>query len=255
MNMYSVVITTHKRPELLRRAIQSVKDQTYGNTQIILVSDIGCPDTYTIASTMLNGSDIFVQRASSPGPAQSRNVGIRNATGDYVIFLDDDDALSANYLANAEAHAKAGEVLYTDFHVVFERFENGAALPLEVERRTLAEKQIDELYVKNFIPAPCLVYPLEAISNLSFDNDLVLNEDWDFILNVLSTTPLHHVPIDGPIIYTRVVADNRGRKNDHLLVDTYRTIYKNRPAPSPELKLARQSFFASIGLSAALADL
>ena len=76
----------------------------------------------------------------------------------------------------------------------------------------------------------------------------MLNEDWDFILNVMRDCSLRHMPIDGPIITTRIDADNRGRTNDHMLIQTYLKIYGKCPAPSLEQKLARQSLFHSVGI-------
>jgi len=252
---FSVIITTHNRPVLLSRAIQSVKAQMQPGDEIIVVSDVYCPDTAQVVSSLLDGQHIYVQRKGQAGPAESRNLGITLARGDLVIFLDDDDALSGQYLANARTLSNGSDVLYVDYFAVWERIENGIPVPVSGERRSLGVTPLASIYAKNFIPPACLVYPRGAVAGRRFDPELILNEDWDFILNVMTGAGLRHVPIDGPIVYTRETIDNRGRNNDHRLVDTYRTIYKNRPAPTQDQKLARQSFFASCGLTASLADL
>jgi glycosyltransferase involved in cell wall biosynthesis len=252
---YCVVITTHERPLLLTRAIRSVKAQHAGRVQIVLVSDIACEATQRVASALLGGDDIFVQRGGRPGPAESRNIGIKLAGADFVIFLDDDDALAPNYLRDAERRATSEAVLYTDFHAILERVEPDGFTPVAGERRSLADRAVEDLWVKNFIPPACLVYPIGALRGRRVEPDLVLNEDWDFILNILADYPFTHVPIDGPLVYTRDVADNRGNRNNHLLEATYRAIYRNRPAPTPALKHARQAFLAANGIGADLADL
>jgi len=255
MARFCVVITTHERPLLLTRAIRSVKARQADAVQIILVSDVVCEATQRVASSLLDGDDIFVQRGGHKGPAESRNIGIRLADADFVIFLDDDDALGPTYLRDAALHATADTVLYTDFHAILERVEPQGYVPVAGERRSLANRVVEDLHVKNFIPPACLVYPLAALRGRRVDRDLVLNEDWDFILNILADFPFRHVPIDGPVIYTRDVADNRGNRNNHLLEQTYRAIYRNRPAPTPALKRARQAFLAANGIAAALDDL
>lgn len=254
MARYSVVITTHLRPGLLARAVRSVKAQA-GAPQVVLVSDASCPDTDRLAAELLGGDDVYARRHGLPGPAESRNLGMRAADGDYLIFLDDDDALAPGFLASAADRADPGAVLYADYISVLERLEDGRPVPVSGERRSLAGAELDAIHVKNFIPLPCLIYPAAAVRGRRVEPSLALNEDWDFILNVVAEVPLRHVAVDGPIVFTRRDADNRGRTNDHLLVDTYRRIYRRWPAPTPELKRARQDFFASLGLAADLAEL
>ena len=93
----SVVIPTYKRPiEFVSRAIESLLDQTYENVEIICVDD--SPIDYEQRSDIkkyfdsLNNSNIkYIQNDTNIGGALSRNVGIDNAEGDYITFLDDDD--------------------------------------------------------------------------------------------------------------------------------------------------------------------
>ena len=44
----------------------------------------------------------------------------------------------------------------------------------------------DSVHVMNFIPNSCLVYPMVAVAGRAFDESLVLNEDWAFLLDVLA---------------------------------------------------------------------
>lgn len=251
---FTVIVTTHDRPKLLGRALHSIKAQKGVSVQTIVVIDRACPATQAKVSAMLGDDDIFVQRCGTPGPAQSRNLGIDLATGDNLVFLDDDDTLSPRFLAEAAERVDGRTVLYADFSVILERFEGDAAVILSAERRSLADRNTDDLYVKNFIPLACLVYPRAALAGRRYDPSLVLNEDWDFLLNVMAGSPLSHVPIDSFEVHSRVTPDNRGRSNDQLLVPTYLKIYANRPAPTLECRLARQAFFASVGLEAPLTD-
>ena len=254
MPTFTVIVTTHDRPKLLGRALHSIKAQEGVSVQTIVVADRACPSTQAMVSRMLDGDDIFVQRCGAPGPADSRNLGMDLAAGDNVVFLDDDDTLSLRFLAQAAERADGRTVLYADFSVILERFDDDAALILDAGRRSLADRSVDDLYVKNFIPLACLVYPRAALAGRRYDASLVLNEDWDFLLNVMAGSPLRHAPIDGFEVHTRVTPDNRGRSNDHLLVPTYLQIYANWPAPTVEIRLARQAFFASVGLQVPLSD-
>ena len=255
MHRHSVIITTHKRPVLLARAIQSIKDQSYGAIQIVVVSDVACSETYNVVTSLLATNDVFVQRSGEPGPAGSRNLAIKLVDSAFVAFLDDDDAFTETFFREVDTHLSERDVLYTDYHVVHERPEGTGFVPVSAEKRSLTGKAIDDLHVKNFIPLHCLIYPRHVLLQRQFDPSLSLNEDWSFLLDIAQDTPFRHVPIEGPIIYTRARADNRGRSNDHLLVETYRRIYKAFSAPTPAIKAARQAFLTSNGIEAAIDDL
>ena len=83
----SVIITTHNRLELLKRAVESVMNQTYKNLEVIVVDDHSTDGT---VEWCLNNRITLLQSVSKGGNA-ARNLGIKYASGKYVAFLDDDD--------------------------------------------------------------------------------------------------------------------------------------------------------------------
>jgi glycosyltransferase involved in cell wall biosynthesis len=85
--LFSVVIPTRDRPELLPIAVRSVLGQTISDLEIIVVDDGGegaieLPDDPRVRIFKL---------ASQAGPSGARNAGLESARGQYVTFLDDDD--------------------------------------------------------------------------------------------------------------------------------------------------------------------
>jgi glycosyltransferase involved in cell wall biosynthesis len=88
--LVSVIITTYCRPHLLKQCIQSVVSQSYQNIEIIVVDD-GTPgdDNEKVCSGFQNV--YYIKIPNSGGPARPRNVGAKNAKGELIAFLDDDD--------------------------------------------------------------------------------------------------------------------------------------------------------------------
>ena len=93
----SVVIPTFNRFKYLLNAIESVRNQTYKPTQIIVVNDGSTQPEYyshnfgddvTLIHLSKNSNKIFGEK--SPGGIQ-RNLGVEISTGEYISFLDDDD--------------------------------------------------------------------------------------------------------------------------------------------------------------------
>ena len=86
---------------------------------------------------------------------------------------------------------------------------------------------------------------------------LGLNEDWDFLLNVLRDSALAYVPIHGPVIHQSPSeqADRRGVQNEGLILDVMPRIYRKWPAPTDALRASRQALFATSGMMLPLDDL
>lgn len=92
--LVSAVITTHNRKDLLLLAIQSVLNQTYKNIECIVVDDASTDGTKEILNDYIKQRKlryIYIPAEKSCGGNHARNIGIRNANGQYIAFLDDDD--------------------------------------------------------------------------------------------------------------------------------------------------------------------
>lgn len=90
--LVTAVVTTYDRPTQAKRAIQSVQAQTYVPLEFLVVED----GTDTDLKTWLTENDYtnvrYVRHAENQGLAGARNTALALANGDYIAFLDDDDA-------------------------------------------------------------------------------------------------------------------------------------------------------------------
>jgi len=86
--LVSVIVPTYNREEDLKRAVRSILNQTYENLEIIIVSD----HEKDISQILPSDEKIkIINREGKEGVSSARNVGIENARGQYITFLDDDD--------------------------------------------------------------------------------------------------------------------------------------------------------------------
>lgn len=93
-DLISIVITTYKRSDKIEEAIKSAMSQTYRNIEIIVVDDNAkAQDERNKTEKIVEKykSVIYIQNKENLGGALSRNVGIKNAKGKFIAFLDDDD--------------------------------------------------------------------------------------------------------------------------------------------------------------------
>ena len=87
----SMVVTTWKRPALLRATLNSLQNQTYPCCEIIVVCDGEAEEVRAIAQEFAGDATIrWVFHPENRGLPAARNTGAREAGGDVVLFLDDD---------------------------------------------------------------------------------------------------------------------------------------------------------------------
>lgn len=106
----SVIITTKNEEDVIGRLIQSIKNQTYKNIEIILVDNYSTDRTLEIAKKM--GVKIYVK---GPERSAQRNFGARLAKGKYLLFVDSDMQLSQDVIKQcvkvAETDKKVGAIV------------------------------------------------------------------------------------------------------------------------------------------------
>jgi glycosyltransferase involved in cell wall biosynthesis len=106
--MFSVVVPTFGRRELLAESLASVLAQSCPDFECIVVDDAGPESPAIPADERVR----VVRRERNGGPAAARNTGIAAAVGRYLAFLDDDDVWVADRLeAAALAHERAPVVV------------------------------------------------------------------------------------------------------------------------------------------------
>jgi glycosyltransferase involved in cell wall biosynthesis len=94
--LVSIIIPTHNRPELLLRAVQSAIKQTYSNTEIIIVDDVGNVPVDRLKK--LSDKIHYIRIPETYWISENRNAGIKAAQGTYIAGLDDDDVWFPKYL-------------------------------------------------------------------------------------------------------------------------------------------------------------
>lgn len=97
----SVIVPVYKAEKYLYRCVDSILAQTFTNFELILVDD-GSPDNSGAICDEYAKKDsrIKVIHKKNGGPSSARNVGLDNAIGEYVCFVDSDDTIDNTFLEN-----------------------------------------------------------------------------------------------------------------------------------------------------------
>ena len=102
----TVIITTYNRSKLLSRALNSVKSLTIPANEVIVVDDCSTDNTSEVIKPHIGERLKYIRLPRNSGVAIATNEGIRNSSSEYICFLNDDDELCYNYLAEMEVAIK-----------------------------------------------------------------------------------------------------------------------------------------------------
>lgn len=114
-NLVSTIIPVRNRPAMLAEAVQSVLGQLHRPIEVIIVDDASSDQTPAVAQELASDHPdvvhvIALDEPSGPGPA--RNLGLANARGEFVQYLDSDDLLEPGkfeaQVAALRKHPEAG---------------------------------------------------------------------------------------------------------------------------------------------------
>lgn len=195
---FSVITPTHLRPELLARAIQSVRRQSVSDWELLVIDD---GDGSGMAAALAVG-DARVRAFRNPGRGQvaARNAGLRAARGRLIHLLDDDDRWDDDtHLEAVAAVLESGPALaYRAGWLVEE--EAAADGWREVRRRPFdPPTTAASLRRDNTLLVSGVAYPAALHADLGlFDEDIGHYWDWDWWLRVTARHPLRRVP--GPAV-------------------------------------------------------
>ena len=114
--MLSIVIPTLNEEKYLPRLLESIKQQSFSDYEII-VSDGGSQDA-TAAIAKSSGC-LFVEDKTHQHPSWQRNNGATIASGEVLLFLDADTVLQAGFLTKALQEFKERQLVGAGFYVVF----------------------------------------------------------------------------------------------------------------------------------------
>jgi glycosyltransferase involved in cell wall biosynthesis len=228
-----VVIPTFNRSRLLTRAIASVLDQTHHAAEIIVVDDASSDDTPVRIAEYAGAIPLtYVRLERNGGGGVARNAGIRRATGQYIAFLDSDDAWDPDHLRllSEAAATQAGHFVVASSALVRGRKHRvlpGTQYPRD---RSIAEKLHFVTTAELAFQTSTLMMPRKTATDFLFDPHLRRYQDWDLVFRLIESNVVLTLLPAATMIYTPAKAGNISSTRSNL--PSLRFIAKHRSAMS-----------------------
>ena len=193
-DLVSIVVPLYNRARIVSETIESVLSQTTNKWELLIVDDHSVDRSVSVAKNYANSYEnirVWQRRSPRRGAPSCRNEGMRDASGNYIMFLDSDDLLSPECIANRLARKSLEPI---DFLVFGASIFN--VTPGDNHKKWISNA---DDYLTDFLRAPswqtmCVLWNADYIRSLGgWDERLPSWQDWELHVRALSTQPKFEV--------------------------------------------------------------
>jgi glycosyltransferase involved in cell wall biosynthesis len=206
----AIITRTKDRPILLKRAAESVANQSFADYVWVVINDGGAPDVVVEVLRQCRVSAhqiILCSNELSAGMEAASNIGIRASESEFFVIHDDDDSWHPDFLLRTVAFldsrsgTKYGAVVthstYVSEEIVGDRVVEWGRWPYQ---DWVQHIQLSELIVENFFPPIALLCRRNVAEAINlFDEQLPVLGDWDFAIRFLLRADIGVIP--DPLAY------------------------------------------------------
>ena len=225
--LVSVIAGSFNHARFVRDCLESIRAQTYGNTELIIIDDHSTDDTVAIINDWLRTTGVtatVIVQDENQGICRTRNEALSHATGKYVACISTDDMWLPDKL---ERHVKEMEalpddvaVLYSDAYRVDESGNPIEEMFIEPYLPNVHPPPSGDVYEllleNNFIPSLTTLVRRSAFLEVGPYDESLSFEDWDMWLRVAQRFKFAYSPV--PSARYRIVSNSL----DHTLRGTRR---------------------------------
>jgi len=182
---FSVLIPTHNRSRLLRLAISSVLTQTEGDFEILVVGDGCTDDTADVVASFADARIRWLDMPKAPyfGYA-NRNIALRQAAGNYIAFVTDDDLLLPDHLALLASTLEESGAEWAYSRPLWVT-EDGLVVPFPSNLLNTDELEIF-LNERNHIPSSCVMHRRSCLEEYGYwPEDIPSGGDWRYWIRIV----------------------------------------------------------------------
>lgn len=234
--MISIVMPTYNREKTIKRAIDSILNQTYKDFELIIVDDNSNDNSKNIIKSIDDDRIIYIKNDFNKGANESRNIGVKIAKGEYVAFQDSDDEWLENKLENQlkELQNTNSDVVACSLYRVNK--DKKEIIP----KRNIKDKDVYErLFFGNFISTQTILGKKDCFVEEKFDSMFPRFQDWEVMLRITNRYRFHF--INKPLVNVYVQEDSisnditKAIKALNMLLEKYRKQLDSRPKAKASL--------------------
>lgn len=192
MKKISIIIPTYNRKNELIRAINSVLKQTYIFWELLIVDNHSSDGTLNYINSIDDHRIRFLSINNNGVIASSRNLGIRQSTGEYIAFLDSDDWWKDDKLEKSIAYLERGyDFIYHSMEITSSSKPRPSLFNKKIKTWDLKNPEKDLINNGNAVCTSSVVVSAEIIKEIkgfSENKQLIGAEDYDCWIRIAKKT-------------------------------------------------------------------
>jgi len=184
----SVIIPTYNRGNLIIKSIKSVLNQTFKNLEVIVIDDGSSDNTEHLVNKITDKRLKYVKLSSNKGSSNARNIGIKNADGQFISFQDSDDIFYPNKIEKQLKNIiNRNSILdFCKINVIYNSTYSYLIPNKRQENSILKDDIFNELISRgNFISTQSMLIRTNYMKKHLFDIDMPRLQDYDVILGMI----------------------------------------------------------------------
>lgn len=196
--LVSVIIPTYNRPNFIKNSLNSALTQMLKDIEVIVINDGGV-DIKSIIDGFNDSRVRYFSLDKHLGVSRARNIGIMNAKGKYISYLDDDDFFFPNHLAILVSFLEQNpeiDLVYSDAIRLHQIKIGNTYYTHKLDFPYSQEFDRVKILFGNFIPIDCIVHRKSIFNKIGlFDETLEALEDWDFLIRTSRLFSIKHLNV------------------------------------------------------------
>jgi len=228
MPQFTIVIPTFNRAEMLPATLSSVQMQCFTDWECIVVDDGSTDSSAQIIEQMCkkDGRFRYLHQENSERSA-ARNVGIRNAKGRYICFLDSDDYFVPEYLETLYQFLKKKDFPVAFVISNFSMWNNNVIIAYNV--RPFTPHAAADWFILNPVSPSRACIHAKILESYTFDEALTCAEYTELWIRISAKYPIIHLP--KALIWRRVHEGNPRRRTSAACLQQYKVLKKLFASP------------------------
>ncbi|EPF7489887.1 MULTISPECIES: glycosyltransferase family 2 protein [Morganellaceae] len=177
MPLVSVIVPVYNTSKYLKKCIDSILAQTLKDIEVIIVNDGSTDDSLSIINQYSDDRIVIINKENG-GLSSARNSGIEEAKGDYILHVDSDDWIDADYCLDTYCYAKKNDIdmVITNLNMLWNGIEKEIkSIENLPTKETITNLEYLDFWSKNKVISSCVNRLIRT--SLYKDNDILHPEN------------------------------------------------------------------------------
>lgn len=225
-NLVTIIIPNYNSENTIKSTILSVKAQTFKNYECIIIDDKSVDNSVYIIKSLIKNDDRFriLQSKVNNGVSRARNLGLSNAKGRFLTFIDSDDIWDKDFLkTNIEIRRSKLIPISHSPYIRFKETNSNIIKGFIIKPPQIINRQ--NILNKNYLPLLTVFIDRKIIGEIQFKN--TRPEDYDLWIDLIKTNNYYSLSTSRILCYYRISNNQRSKNKFQAFCRIYK-FYKGK---------------------------